>query len=486
MTDLVFLTASQLAKAILMRELSAVEVLEAHLEQVSRHNHKLNALVTLNDDAARQRAREADAALARGEVWGPLHGVPVTIKDAFETAGLRTTSSYKPLANYVPQQDAAVVARLRAAGAIILGKTNMPALAGDYQSDSRLFGRANNPWDLTRTPGGSTGGGAAAVAAGLSPLEIGSDAGGSLRIPAHFTGVFGFKPTQHRVSGVGHIPPLPGSPKTRRHLMSFGPLARCVEDLSLCLSVVAAPDARGGGQWPIPLDVPQRKHLRERRFAWTDGFGGIPTTAETRSALEKLATELVRLGCRVERRNPEGFDFDRALRTWGEIYATERHAWSPVLGRLMMLLGTTAVAARSPFTRGFSSGLRLNAGSYLRALEQRDILAGKLDRFLADWDAWICPVASVPAFRHRKAWELGSPLLVDGRRVSYEMAAGAYAAVFSLTGNPVVVLPLARSEDGLPIGLQLVGRCWRDMGLLAVAEQMSTEVTGPFRRPPGY
>jgi len=434
MADLHFLTASQLVRAILHREVSAVEVLEACLQQVSKHNEKLNAIVTLDEDRARQRAKEADEAVARGKSWGPLHGVPVTIKDAFETEGLRTTGGYKPLARYVPRRDAAVVARLRAAGAIILGKTNMPALAADYQTDNRIFGRTNNPWNPDRTPGGSTGGGAAALAAGFSPLEMGSDAGGSLRIPAHFCGLFGFKPTQNTVPGCGHIPPLPGSPVTRQHLLCYGPLARSVEDLKLCLSVIAGPCDRRGAQ-AAAFDSAEKRDLRDRRFVWTDDFG-VPVTAETRSALETLAVDLARLGCQVERRNPPDFSFPRAWRAWGEIYATERYAARPVLNRMVMLLATGAARHRSPIVHGLSRGLRLSARSYLCALEEKDLLSRKLEQFLRGWDAWICPVASVPAFTHRKAWGLGSSLQVDGRALPYEMGASAYTAVFNATGSP--------------------------------------------------
>ena len=236
MSEWVHLTVHQLAQAIRERKVSAVEVVQAHLNHIAQHNPALNAIVTLDEERALQRAKEADAALARGEMWGPLHGVPVTIKDAFETAGLRTTSSFPPLAHYVPKQDATIVARLRAAGAIILGKTNMPILTVDIQTNSPLFGRANNPWDLGRTTGGSTGGGAAAVAAGLSPLEVGSDGGGSIRIPSHFCGVFGLKPTEHLVPGTGHIPDLPGAPKScAAHVLPLARWRAASQDLRLCL-----------------------------------------------------------------------------------------------------------------------------------------------------------------------------------------------------------------------------------------------------------
>ena len=197
--DLVFLSAGELAEKIKSHQVTSLEVVNAYLDHIKKHNPTLNAIVTLDKDAAIRRAKEADAALARGELWGPLHGVPITIKDNVATRGLKTTNSYPLTADYVPDFDATVVARLRKAGAIILGKTNLPLLGMDYQTNSPVFGITNNPWDISRTPGGSTGGGASAVAAGLTSLEIGNDIGGSIRIPSHFCGIYGLKPTEYLV-----------------------------------------------------------------------------------------------------------------------------------------------------------------------------------------------------------------------------------------------------------------------------------------------
>ena len=487
MSELLFCTATELARKIRCREASAVDVLEAHLRQIHEHNPALNAIVTIDEERALERAREADTAMARGESWGPLHGVPVTIKDSFETAGLRTTSSFKPLSDHRPKQDASVVARMRDAGAIILGKTNMPELALDIQSNSPIFGRANNPWDLERTPGGSTGGGAAAVAAGLSPLEIGSDIGGSIRIPSHFCGLFGFKPTEHRVPESGHIPGLPGDPKTVRHMGVFGPLARSVEDLRLCLSLIAGPDGRDWEVPPVPLDEVSERPLKEASFAWTDDFGGVPVTADTRAALEKLARTLSDLGCRVERLHPPGFDFTVAWKTFGEIVGTEAGASMPFLLRALGSLSAPILSRGDPLFCAMMRGFRLDMRRYTKALSLRDSLIGSLERFLGDWDAWICPVSSAPAFRHRRpaAKMPGQPIEVDGRKIPYWVAGVSYTSVFNLTGNPVVVLPVARSGEGLPIGVQVVGRRWDDMRVLALAENLA-RVTGSFRRPPGY
>jgi amidase len=407
--------------------------------------------------------------------------VPVTIKDALQVAGLRTTSSYKPLANYIPREDAVCVARLRAAGAIVLGKTNMPPLAGDYQSDSPIFGRANNPWDLGRTPGGSTGGGAAAVAAGLSPLEIGSDFGGSVRIPAHFCGLFGLRPTTHRVSWAGHIPELPGAPKVLRSMVTIGPLARSVADLRLALTTIAGADGRTWEVPPMPLDAPPPQELRQYRFAWSADFGDLPVTAETRAALEVLGQTLAEQGCRVERANPPNFDFAAALRTFCEIGAAELNAAGTLTTRILLRLAPL-IPSGGPIMRSMSRGARFSLRDYTAALTLRDAFAASLDRFLGDWDAWICPVASMPAFAHCRPF---TPIPVDGQRVPYMTATSAHVCILSLTGHPIVVLPLARSREGLPIGIQLVGKRWDDMRLLAIAERLA-EITGPFQCPDGY
>jgi amidase len=466
MTDLVFEPAHRLAALIRDRQVSAVEVLDAHLTQIARHNPELNAIVTLDEAGARRRAAQADAALAGGEVWGPLHGVPVTIKDSLETAGLRTTAGHPPLASYVPEQDATVVARLRAAGAMVLAKTNLPRLASGFQTDGPLLGRANNPWDMCRTPGGSSGGGAAAVAAGLSPLEMGSDFGGSIRIPAHFCGVFGLKPTEHRVSTAGHIPETPGMGRRVRHMAAVGPLARSVEDLRLSLSLIEGADGRSWEVPPAPRDDAPPRPLRDYRIAWTDGFGGVPVSAEIRVALEQLAGQLAEAGCRVERCDPPGFDvaaLEKAGRAVGGFEARPELPWQL---RLLVRLQTIATAG----------------DAYILGLNRRDVLIARMEQFLSNWDAWLCPVAAVPAFTHRKP---GGSMDVDGQKVPYREAGSHYTRIFTFTGNPVLAVPIARSEAGLPIGAQLVGRRWHDNELLNVAAAVA-EVTGGFHRPTGY
>lgn len=480
MSDVLFGSATQLAQAIRSGQLTALEVLEEHLAQVSRCNRQINAIVTLDADRARQRAKEADAALARGEVWGPLHGVPITIKDCYETAGLRTTSSYRPLAKYIPTHDAEAVSRLRQAGAVIFAKTNLSMLAADFQSISPLFGRVNNPWDLTRTAGGSSGGSAAAVAAGMSPLDLGSDLGGSIRVPAHYCGIVGLKPTEDRVHGRGHIPDwrLPVGKRRRtglQHMATYGPLARSVPDLRLCLEIIQRDSLSSS-----PLERTHRP-LSELRLAWMDEFGGLPLTRETREALATTSTKLAQLGCRIERADLPSFDFEQAWKTYGELLGAELAPALPI--RLRILFGVLFLTSGRPaMDRGILSGMGMSRTKYLRILAVREELIEQMDHFLKPWDALLCPVSTGPAFTHRRT---GTRIEVDEQTIPYMMGAGACTSLFNLLGNPVVVLPLTRSSLGLPLGMQVVGARWRDMELLSIAEKIM-EVTGPVQRPNGY
>lgn len=476
-----FSSASELATAIRLRRVSASEVTQMYLARIATHNPKLNAVVTLDEAGARERAAQADAALGRGEVWGPLHGVPMTIKDALETAGMRTTGGHPPLAHYVPRRDATAVARLRAAGAVLMGKTNVPPLSADYRADNEIFGRTNNPWDLSRTPGGSTGGGAAAVAAGLSAFDVGSDLAASVRLPAHYCGLFGLKATEHRIPNTGHIPEPPGLARAVRHINVLGPLARSVEDLWVILKVIAGAD---GIEWdvpPVPLVEPPARELRTMRFAWSTDFGGLPVTQDTKRAIEGLATVLSRLGCRVENRLPPKFDLNTAWELWGEIVIAERAATAPerVAERVAAL---NATLDGHPLGAGSAKGATATLADYMTALTRRDELVTGLESFFDDFDALLCPVTVSPAIAHVP---FGTPIDVDGKQVPYFLAGTAYTTPFNLSGSPVVVLPLARSQGGLPIGVQVVGRRWSEPALLAAAAKLAL-VTGPFTPPPGF
>ncbi|WP_414566473.1 MULTISPECIES: amidase [unclassified Anabaena] len=492
MTPLTFLSACQLAQMIRDRQVSAVEVLDAHLSQIAKHNSKLNAICTLDEDSARSKAKQADEALLRGENWGVLHGVPITVKDLFETSGLRTTAGATALKNYIPSHDATAVSRLRAAGAILLGKTNVGDLAGGYQGLNDVFPRVNNPWNLDYTPGGTSSGGAAAIAAGLSPLDLCSDFGGSIRQPAHFCGIYGFKPTDRRVPTTGHIPEVPGAPRGLRQMLTVGGLARSIEDLSLCLQLIAGADPAQPEIPPVSLDRPTNQSLQTLRIAWAEEWSPYPVAAEIRLALQSTATKLTHAGIPLEKYVPD-LDFPGLWQTYYRLAAynliySQSLTAADVWKNLAFLFRDGTQGDRNFRKLGSIPGIGLPISlnptlkGYFETLTERDRLITEMDEALTQWDAWLCPVAMTSAFTHR---ESGTAIRVDDRSVPYSMASGAYVVSFNLTGHPVVVIPIGQTQNGLPIGMQIVGKRWQDMELLAIAQEID-QVVGRFQRPFSY
>jgi amidase len=454
--DIVFSSTTQLAAAIRAGHVSAIEVLQAHLAQIDARNPTLNAVITLDAERAYERVREADAALARGEHWGPLHGVPFTLKDAHATAGMRTTTGFPPL-DHVPQADSTVTARLKEAGGILLGKTNVAMMLADYQTTNPIFGRTKNPWNVERTPGGSSGGAAAALAAGMTPFEIGTDLSASIRIPAHFCGVCGLKPTEQRVPLTGLIPGLT-TPRSVRIMSCIGPMARAVDDLALLYSIIAGPDERDTEVQPVPVDKMPQLELKHLRVAFAPSFPGLPVAAEIRGAVEELAKHLSPLCAAVEEAALPQVDFNQELPRAGALIGMITGAFQPE-------------EQKQPAT----------LAQYLEALDRRDQSIIAWEQFFEKWDVLLCPPSMVTAFPH---CEPGSPLRVDDQEVIYWAVSG-HGTLFNYTGHPAVVLPYKLDRDGLPLEIQLVGKRWDESHLLAMAKVLS-EVTGPFQRPPGY
>lgn len=492
MSDLVFTSACQLARMIRDRRVSAVELLDAHLDQIRLHNNKLNAICTLDNEQARQRAEQADEALAKGDNWGVLHGIPMTVKDVFETKGLRTTSGHKPLKNHIPQQDATVIARLKAAGAIILGKSNLAELAGDFQSTNSLFPRVNNPWNLDYTAGGSSGGSAAAIVTGLTPLELGNDFGGSMRQPAHFCGVYSLKPTDRRISTRGHIPEVPGMPKCIRQVMTVGCFARSIEDLRLCFSVIAGADPLQPDVPPVPLDTPSGKVLSDLQIAWMDSWNEVPVFSEIKVAIQSAAQILAQSGGNVQRWQPKNLNLTEIFQVCNQITAFNNvYAQASDLDTARRALpfmfreatqGERSLRNLSNLSQLFPTLLNPKLKPYFETLTERDRLIVQMDQALAEWDVLIYPVSATPAFTHRPS---GTAIEIDGRQVPYLLASGGYTMPFALTGHPVVVVPIGKTQTGLPIGIQIIGKRWREMELLAITQQID-QIVGRFQRPPNY
>ena len=437
------------------REVSPVEAVESYLRRIESVNPTLNAVVTLAPDAL-ERAREAEATVAGGEALGSLHGVPVTVKDTIDVRALRTSCGSRVRAEHVAEEDAPAVARLRAAGAIILGKTNCPEFALDYTSENPLFGRTNNPHDLERTPGGSSGGCAAAVAACMTAGSLGSDLAGSIRIPAHFCGVAGLKPTAGRIPGEGHTPPMSGLHSLGATL---GPLARTIADLQLFYGVLAGETGAG---------IFERERLKGTGVAFYADDGTSPVSPETRAAVASAARALTDAGLEVVEEVPPGVG--EATGLWLSLfeYPTQRFVRAASAGR-------EEEAGRAPrviLERAERWG-EPSLEKVLAAWEERDRVRWGLLRWMERTPLFVAPVGAVPAFRHE---EFGR-VEVEGRSVpTFRAFAHAHAAnVFDL---PAVSVPAGRTEAGLPVGVQVVGRPHEISRVLAAARVIEEALGG--------
>ncbi len=474
-----FETATRLARAIRNGRLSSVEATQAHLDRIARVNGSLKALALVDEAGAMKAARAADRARGRKEELPPLHGVPITIKEAFDVAGLRTTSSHPPLADNVAGGDATVVARLRAAGAVILGKTNVPELCADFQTDSPIFGTTVNPWDERRTAGGSTGGGGVAVAARLSPLELGSDIGGSVRNPAHYNGIFSLKPTEWRVPGHGHVPDLPGAPRSTRYMGTFGPLARSVDDLELALRVISGPDGREVEAAPVPLGPTPKLTAKGLRIAVLASNSLVPVSADTASVVETTVRLLSKAGVRVRHAQPEHLDWQQGWDDWSDLFQYMIRHDSPLAERERHF---ERLESSDPTQRSVARASRLSLTQFFSVLDRRDGIARRCEAFLDEYDAWLMPVMPDAAFLRQSQRQ---PLRIDGVKHPYFFAGTAYNFLANLTGQPSIVLPCGFSKEGLPIGLQLTGKRWGEAKLLGVAKVLE-KLLPPCPVPPFF
>ena len=473
--DIYYADATELAERIRSKLLSPVEVMSAFLDRIEAVNPKLNAVVTAADDAM-ERAREAEAAVARGDVLGPMHGVPFTIKDCIDTEGVRTTRGSKLFEDRVPDVDAPVVRRLKDAGGILMGKTNMPEFALWWETANAVFGRTENPWKASRTPGGSSGGEAAAIAAGLSPFGVGSDVGGSVRQPAGFCGIVGLKATHGRFPLTGHWP------ETLLRYMHVGPMARSVRDIDLGLSVMSGSDGLDHYASALPPygGSDPDAQLPRLRIGWCADGPFAPVAREVQNVVGQAALALEELGCDVE---PASLD------TWGEldpqemtnsIYLAEGNLEQIIAGREEQLSQPMRRRAAFPMP-AFSD--------YLDALEKVELLRQDTARLFSRYDRLLCPTSPIPANPHDPiSLETGimdnpaSTITVDGQVVPGKNALRA-AIPTNFTGSPAISVPFGWSGDGLPIGVQLIGPHLAEAVLLQAASALET-LGGTSRRRP--
>jgi Asp-tRNA(Asn)/Glu-tRNA(Gln) amidotransferase A subunit family amidase len=461
-------SATRLAAEICAKAVSPVEVARVHLDRIERLNPKLNAFVDWQPEVVLAQARHAEKAIMRGDEVGPLHGVPLSIKSSIDVAGHRCESGSRLRAGNIASRDAPLVSRLRAAGAVILGVTNAPEMLMAWETDNLLYGRTNNPWDLTRTAGGSSGGESAAIATGLSAGGVGSDGGGSIREPAHFCGICGLKPTPGRIPSTGHFPKS-GGPFAL--LGVVGPMARTIGDVRVLFEVMAGPDDGDPCSAPVALRAIHEQELRRARIGVFEDDGRTPVTPETREAVRQAANMLRGAGFRANDFRPEGLEEARQL--WWKFFGT---AGGMILGP--MLHGHESEL--SPILREFSSWTAAkpahSGDSLLATWLGRDDLREKILFQMRKYPVLLCPTAAIPAFRHgEREWQ------VEGKTVKY-LDAWSYCEWFNLLGFPAAAVPVGRSSEGLPIGVQIVGRPWEEELVLAVAAVLE-EARGPWQQP---
>ena len=469
MTDLVFLPATAMAEGIRKKQISPVELVDAHLAQIEKLNPKLNAFVQVDAEQARRSARAAESAVMKAEPLGPLHGVPLSVKSSLSVEGLRCEAGTRLRAGFVAREDATLVTRLKNAGAIVLGITNAPELLMAWETDNLLYGRTNSPWDLERTPGGSSGGEAAAIAAGMSAGGAGSDGGGSIRVPAHFTGICGLKPTPGRIPSTGHYPVSAGPFAS---IGVVGPMARTVGDLKALFEVMQGPDSGDTNAAPVPLRWGDEAETRKLCIGYFEDDGRTPVTAETRAAVRAAAEALRRAGFAVEPFHPDGLEEARQL--WWKYFVVAG-------GMLIRPMFSGRESDLSPILKQFleySAALPVHTGrTVLDAWIRRDAVRARFFGQMQQYPILLCPAAAIPAFRHgERSWE------VEGRSVNY-LDAWSYTEFFNLLGNAAAVVPVSQSTEGLPIGVQIVGRPWEEEQVLSVAAVLERQC-GAWRIPP--
>ena len=462
MDELIFSSATSLAKSIREKKVSSAEVVGAYLERIEEVNPKLNCFVQHNEKAHSQ-ALESDAALARGEVKGPLHGVPMTTKDSIETAGVITTAGTLGWATHMPQDDATSIGRLRAAGAIMLGNTNVPEFCMSGESVNLVYGQSNNPYDVSRVPGGSSGGEAATISAGGSAAGLGSDGAGSIRWPAHCCGIAGIKPTAGRVPRTGHWPALSGI-GLLDPTFHVGPLSRYVEDLGPILSVISGVDWRDVRTVPMQLGDPSDVDLKALRVAFFTDNGLRPVSPETVKVITSAATALSDAGVAVEEAVPEGIEQNYEL--FLQLYGADTGA---SIRSLVEFAGTKETHSEFPKLMALMPDEPISAFEYSALMVRWDQFRSKMLRFMESHDVIVCPVYPGPAVPHGTFFDCFDDF--------------SYTIVFNLTGWPSAVVRGGTSNDGLPLGVQIAAAPWREDVALAVAQHLEAALGG-WQRPP--
>ncbi len=483
MTELHYATAIELAAKIKAKEISALELLDHFLDRVDRHNQSLNAIIWMDRDGARTRARAADEALARGEDWGPLHGLPMTVKESFNLSGSPTTFGRPEMKDNITQGNAVLVDRLLGAGAVIFGKTNVPINLADWQSYNEIYGTTNTPWDLGLTPGGSSGGSAAALAAGLTGLDAGSDIGASIRNPAHYCGVFGHKPTFGIVDGEGQS--LPGT-FNESDITVVGPLARSAEDLALALDIVAGPNRYASTAWRLDLPAPRKTALKDFKVAVMLSDPMAEVEQSYQDCLSGVADALAKAGATVSHTARPDIDTARAM----ELYiimlraATSRRSGPAEISRFEQIVAD-GDADTNLYLARMAQGVLLPHREWLHMDNERWAMRRAWADFFKEWDILLCPAATSPAWPHDQEGERHNRTITVNGKPQYGVDQMFWAGYPNMVFLPSTVSPAGLSPEGLPLGLQAVAAEGEDKTSIEFCRLVAQDIVG-FQPPPGY
>lgn len=478
--SIIYSSASLLVEKIKSKELSVVALIEDFYTQIEKYNPTINAIFDLRSkEDVLVEAKLKDKEVANGEVLGVLHGIPMTVKDSFLVKGLKTSNGDPMHRNYVAKEDAELIKRLKDAGVIIIGKTNIPLYCIDWQSTNFWNGQTNNPYDLSRVAGGSSGGSAASLAAGFTPLELGSDAGGSIRVPAHFCGIYGLRPTEGLLSNKGHLK-APGKPQGRRHIVTPGPFAKNVSDLMLMMEVLG-----NNSSYPLP-EIPAIDYkdtdgdTADLNIAFSNTINNIEIDDEYAQIFNAFIAKLKSEQYNVSHDHPI-FDEKKAYLECSKIIGFEMGVNTP---RLPLAAASTYALIRLKYkdhlwAEGMRQGLRLSSVDYAKAIDYKDSFSTVFQSFLNEYDIWITPVCSFEAFPHQRA---GKPFVVNNKKVPYTKAIASFVFTTAFSGHPIVVIPIGKKKNGMPVGIQIHAKKWTDKKLLEIAKKFES-ITYAFQPP---
>ncbi|MEI6886217.1 MAG: amidase [Bacteroidota bacterium] len=484
MEKFIYKSATELAQLIREGKASSTEIVQEHIERIKNLDGNLNAIVQLYEEEALKTAAECDNEAKQGNFRGPLHGVPVTIKECFWVKGKPSTLNFKMFRNFIAPRDAVIVDRIRKSGAVIIGKTNVPRNLTDHQVNGDIYPEGKNPYNTEYTPGGSTGGGAAALAAGFTPLETGNDIGGSVRIPANFCGLYGLKPTDRTIPLDGNMPRPKNAKTFLVHMAQPGPLARNPDDLELLWKVIVGPHESDRNIPRIEWKQPQKKSLSEYRIAWVCGWPGYQASHPVGDEIHTLIRKFESHGGKAFNQLPDETLHADSLKLWISIFPYVMTQGMPWYMRKVMKYMFRWTFAREfrIYNKEINRAFRMDANHYAEAMLNKSRVTERWEKFFGGYDFLVCPMAFGPAIKRCK---IGTKITYDSQVIPYSHYVWPYVACFNASGHPAINIPLGIGKEGLPMGVQIVGPYWSEPELIHFAKLLSALTPG-FVKPKGY